>query len=85
MGGKSSGGLPNITGYLSLHVRTKVNGTATGAFYIDSVGTNYSGDYREGGQGNLGFNAYNSSTAYNRTDNDVHPKYLRTIYIIKYI
>ena len=64
LGHYHSGYVPNITGYISLHTRTKVNGTATGAFYIDSIGTHYSGDYREGSQGNLGFDASRASDAY---------------------
>ncbi len=84
IGTYANGQLPNITGYISLHTRTKVNGSPTGAFYIDSVGGNYSGNYWEGGQGNLGFDASRSSSVYNNDELGVVPRHLTMNFIIKH-
>lgn len=84
-GQSSTGNLPNITSYISMHVRTKVNGSATGAFYVDSVGNAYSGNYWEGGQGNLGFDSSRCSSIYGRYNLDkVLTSFITMHYIIKY-
>lgn len=80
--------MPNITGYLALHVRTKVNGSASGAFFIDSSGNAYSGSYWEGGQGNLGLDASRCSSIYNNNGwfdgQRVIPSSVGMPYVIKY-
>lgn len=79
LGYKDDGQLPNITGGFPMQGKDMT----WGAFYTYSNGTTLAG-VSWGNASRTGFSAYNSSSAYSRSDNFVIPRRLNVNYIIKY-